>query len=80
MFAAFLSKDMTYSCPIWLSLGDKRSSIESLEEAQDRKLQYFISEAKIKSSDHVLEIGTPAGEALLLQLFETQAVELRALL
>ena len=61
MFAAFLSKDMTYSCPIWLSLGDERSSIEALEEAQDRKLQYFISEAKIKSSDHVLEIGTGWG-------------------
>ena len=61
MFAAFLSKDMTYSCPIWLPLSNERSNVETLEEAQERKLQYFISEARLKASDHVLEIGTGWG-------------------
>lgn len=63
MFEAFLSPDMTYSCPIWISksefvLGKKE---ESLEEAQMRKLDRFIDNAKIKSTDHVLEIGTGWG-------------------
>ena len=61
MFAAFLSDDMTYSCPIWQSLSDPKNQHESLESAQETKLQYFISAAKIKSSDHVLEIGTGWG-------------------
>ena len=63
MFEAFLSPDMTYSCPIWkpvsqLQLGKQE---ESLEEAQMRKLDRFIDNAKIKSTDHVLEIGTGWG-------------------
>lgn len=61
MFAAFLSEDMTYSCPIWSSTSDPLSAHEALESAQERKLQYFISQAKIKQSDHVLEIGTGWG-------------------
>lgn len=61
MFAAFLSKDMTYSCPIWRLKTDPKSDTESLEEAQQTKLQYFIAQAKIKASDHVLEIGTGWG-------------------
>lgn len=51
---------MTYSCPIWkpkseMKEGEKE---ESLESAQMRKLDRFISNARIKSTDHVLEIGT----------------------
>lgn len=59
MFAAFLSPDMTYSCPIWdcSQLDDD----EPLESAQLRKLTYFIEGARIQSSDHVLEIGTGWG-------------------
>jgi cyclopropane-fatty-acyl-phospholipid synthase len=59
MFTAFLSKDMTYSCPIWKSkweLGEKED--ETLEDAQMRKLDRFIDNARIKPTDHVLEIGT----------------------
>lgn len=59
MFAAFLSRDMTYSCPIWKpksELGEKEE--ETLEDAQMRKLDRFIDNAKIKATDHVLEIGT----------------------
>lgn len=61
MFAAFLSDDMTYSCPIWAPLSNLKNENESLEKAQETKLQYFIDAAKIKASDHVLEIGTGWG-------------------
>ncbi|KAL8969395.1 MAG: hypothetical protein Q9183_002016 [Haloplaca sp. 2 TL-2023] len=61
MFAAFLSKDMTYSCPIWLPTSDPKSLLQTLEDAQNLKLQYFIQAAKIKATDHVLEIGTGWG-------------------
>lgn len=69
MFAAFLSPDMTYSCPIWASVLDTKSKDESLEDAQSRKLDRFIDNAKIKSTDHVLEIGTGWGS------FAMRAVE-----
>ncbi|KAK0714800.1 cyclopropane-fatty-acyl-phospholipid synthase [Lasiosphaeris hirsuta] len=55
MFAAFLSPDMTYSCPVW------KDASESLEDAQMTKLHRFIDGAKIKETDHVLEIGTGWG-------------------
>ncbi|KAL8657942.1 MAG: hypothetical protein Q9226_001408 [Calogaya cf. arnoldii] len=61
MFAAFLSEDMTYSCPIWLPITDPKSVFQTLEDAQLLKLHYFIQAAKIKPSDHVLEIGTGWG-------------------
>lgn len=48
MFAAFLSPDMTYSCPIWLPKSDPRSATEPLEDAQRRRLQRFINNARIK--------------------------------
>lgn len=61
MFAAFLSEDMTYSCPIWLPKSDPRAATETLESAQERKLDYMIDHAKLKGDDHVLEIGTGWG-------------------
>ena len=61
MFAAFLSDDMTYSCPIWASEAAQGGKQESLEHAQYRKLDRFIDNARIKRSDHVLEIGTGWG-------------------
>lgn len=61
MFAAFLSPDMTYSCPIWKTPQAGASPEESLEEAQMTKLHRFIDGARIKSTDHVLEIGTGWG-------------------
>ncbi|KAH8750744.1 cyclopropane-fatty-acyl-phospholipid synthase [Diaporthe sp. PMI_573] len=69
MFAAFLSPDMTYSCPIWDKFGP---SDETLEEAQIRKLQVFIDEAHIKSTDHVLEIGTGWGSFAILAVQKTK--------
>lgn len=61
MFAAFLSEDMTYSCPIWKPRTARAKREETLQEAQMTKLQRFIDGARIKSSDHVLEIGTGWG-------------------
>jgi len=61
MFAAFLSDDMTYSCPIWKSHSSGEVEEESLEAAQITKLNRFIDGAHIKPTDHVLEIGTGWG-------------------
>ena len=71
MFAAFLSEDMTYSCPIWSPLSDPSAAHEALEGAQIRKLKYFITQAKIKASDHVLEIGTGWGSFAISAVKET---------
>ena len=71
MFAAFLSPDMTYSCPIWRSRADPLCTSESLEEAQYRKLHRFIDNAKIKSTDHVLEIGTGWGSFAIMAVQQT---------
>ncbi|KAF4507002.1 hypothetical protein G6O67_005681 [Ophiocordyceps sinensis] len=60
MFAAFLSPDMTYSCPVWRLHPDETHQ-ESLEDAQMRKLLRFIDGARMKATDHVLEIGTGWG-------------------
>jgi len=65
LFAAFLSPDMTYSCPIWSSPDD------SLEAAQKTKLLRITKEARIKSSDHVLEIGTGWGSFAILAVQTT---------
>ncbi|KAI9848082.1 MAG: hypothetical protein M1837_001184 [Sclerophora amabilis] len=61
MFAAFLSDDMTYSCPVWSRKSSEKALTESLEDAQLRKLHRFIFNAKIRGTDHVLEIGTGWG-------------------
>lgn len=66
MFESFLSPDMTYSAPLWLPDSDPRSKIETLEEAQYRKLQYAISATRIRESDHILEIGTGWGSFSIL--------------
>ena len=61
MFAAFLSEDMTYSCPIWKVQSSADEDEETLEQAQITKLNRFIDGAHIKPTDHVLEIGTGWG-------------------
>ena len=71
MFAAFLSPDMTYSCPIFLPKSNPNSAHETLEQAQYRKLSRFIRNANIKSSDHVLEIGTGWGSFAILAVEKT---------
>ncbi|MCJ1312602.1 hypothetical protein MMC25_006276 [Agyrium rufum] len=71
MFAAFLSPDMTYSCPIWRPKSDPASASETLEQAQYTKLQRFITNARIKSADHVLEIGTGWGSFAIAAVQKT---------
>ncbi|KAK3319228.1 cyclopropane-fatty-acyl-phospholipid synthase [Apodospora peruviana] len=61
MFAAFLSRDMTYSCPIWKPTPAGTDCEENLYDAQMTKLHRYIEGAKIKSTDHVLEIGSGWG-------------------
>ena len=61
MFAAFLSEDMTYSCPVWAPAASPAAATETLEQAQTTKLQRFVRNARIKPTDHVLEIGTGWG-------------------
>lgn len=71
MFGAFLSEDMTYSCPVWLPTTDPNSATETLQSAQERKLQRFIDNAHIKSTDHVLEIGTGWGSFAMQAVRQT---------
>jgi cyclopropane-fatty-acyl-phospholipid synthase len=71
MFVAFLSEDMTYSCPIWRLTSSKEASEETLEHAQMRKLDRFIKNARIKRRDHVLEIGTGWGSLAIRAVEKT---------
>lgn len=60
---------MTYSCPIWRTTSSLDVEEETLEAAQITKLHRFIDGARIKPTDHVLEIGTGWGS------FAIEAVE-----
>jgi cyclopropane-fatty-acyl-phospholipid synthase len=71
IFAAFLSPDMTYSCPLWLPPHDPGHSSDTLERAQERKYAYHIKAARIQSTDHVLEIGTGWGSFAIQVVRET---------
>lgn len=72
MFAAFLSPDMTYSCPVWKLRSEGIGGVEeSLELAQVAKLARFIEGARIKASDHVLEIGTGWGSFAIAAVQKT---------
>lgn len=55
MFETFLDPTMMYSCAVF------ESPSASLQEAQITKLHKIIREADIKSTDHVLEIGSGWG-------------------
>ncbi|CUS15800.1 unnamed protein product [Tuber aestivum] len=64
IFAAFLSPDMTYSCGIFSPTPadpPATATTGELEAAQYTKLTRLIVLAKIKPTDHVLEIGTGWG-------------------
>lgn len=56
LFSGFMSGDMNYSCPIWSTTAGEEEE-EALESAQLRKVHNIIRKARIKSTDHVLEIG-----------------------
>ncbi|KAF8813872.1 CFS1-like protein, partial [Phlegmacium glaucopus] len=71
MFIAFLSKDMCYSSAIFKDYeGDIRpgstSNLESLEDAQLRKMRAILKRLRIQPGDRVLEIGTGFGSFAIL--------------
>lgn len=55
LFEAFLDPSMMYSSALYLSKED------SLENAQQNKIQQMIAKADIQQNDHVLEIGSGWG-------------------
>ena len=55
MFQLFLDPTMTYSCALF------RDENETLEQAQLNKIRQMITKAHVKSTDHVLEIGSGWG-------------------
>jgi len=61
LFALFLGPTWMYSCALWLHPSD------SLEDAQNAKIQRIISKLNVDASHHVLEIGFGWGE-LAIQL------------
>ncbi|KAJ3012498.1 hypothetical protein HKX48_006255 [Thoreauomyces humboldtii] len=58
MFASFLDPTMMYSCPIWDTTDPER---DTLERAQNRKIDAMLDMASIRRGDRVLEIGTGWG-------------------
>ncbi|RAL11736.1 cyclopropane-fatty-acyl-phospholipid synthase [Aspergillus homomorphus CBS 101889] len=61
MFEAFLSPDMTYSCPIWLPRSHSQYESDTLEDAQMRKLDQILANVHAQPTDHILEMGTGWG-------------------
>ncbi|PLB46301.1 cyclopropane-fatty-acyl-phospholipid synthase [Aspergillus steynii IBT 23096] len=61
MFAAFLSPDMTYSGPIYLPQSHPDHALDTLEQAQYRKLDCIIRSLHLESTDHLLEFGSGWG-------------------
>ena len=61
MFAAFLSPDMTYSGPIYLPCSHPNHAIDTLEQAQYRKLDCIIAKLHLQPTEHLLEFGTGWG-------------------
>ena len=73
LFAAFLSPDMNYSCAHWAG-----NQVESLEEAQNRKVQNLLRKAQISSSHHVLDIGCGWGD-LAIKAVQTTGCQVTGL-
>eukprot|EP00250_Pteridium_aquilinum_P016572 c23167_g1_i1 orf=236-2836(+) len=59
LFSLFLDETMTYSCAIF------KSPMESLKDAQIRKIRHIIKKAQIEQSHEVLEIGFGWGSMAL---------------
>ncbi|KAJ6590067.1 CFS1-like protein [Mycena vulgaris] len=70
MFAAFLSEDMNYSSAVFKhyneDLEKQKDPLESLESAQQRKMEMILTKAGIKPGHRVLEIGTGWGSLSIL--------------
>ncbi|XP_071681975.1 uncharacterized protein [Lolium perenne] len=64
-FSLFLDKTMTYSCAIF------KTENESLEAAQQRKLNLLITKAKVERGHHVLDIGSGWGSLAIQVVKQT---------
>lgn len=64
-FAAFLDSTMTYSCALF------QAGENDLEQAQRRKLRAIADKARLRATDHVLEIGCGWGGFAILAARET---------
>jgi cyclopropane-fatty-acyl-phospholipid synthase len=67
-YRIWLDKSQTYSCALWLD------EAESLESAQERKIDYMITQAKAQGAKRVLDIGCGWG-AVLKSLVDAHQVE-----
>lgn len=66
----WLDESRTYSCALWPDNGE----IDSLELAQERKIDYMITQAKATNAKRVLDIGCGWG-AVLKRLVDVHNVE-----
>ncbi|OWY64659.1 cyclopropane-fatty-acyl-phospholipid synthase [cyanobacterium TDX16] len=66
----WLDESRTYSCALWPDNGE----IDSLELAQERKIDYTITQAKATNAKRVLDIGCGWG-AVLKRLVDVHNVE-----
>uniref|UniRef100_A0ACD5YAI3 Uncharacterized protein n=1 Tax=Avena sativa TaxID=4498 RepID=A0ACD5YAI3_AVESA len=64
-FSLFLDKSMTYSCAVF------KTENESLEAAQQRKLNLLITKAKVERGHHVLDIGSGWGSLAIQVVKQT---------
>ncbi|EED12144.1 methyltransferase, putative [Talaromyces stipitatus ATCC 10500] len=60
LFAAFLSPDMNYSCAHWTA-----DPAETLQTAQERKVDTLLKKLRLTSNHHMLEIGCGWGDVMV---------------
>uniref|UniRef100_A0A8I6WQ90 Cyclopropane-fatty-acyl-phospholipid synthase n=1 Tax=Hordeum vulgare subsp. vulgare TaxID=112509 RepID=A0A8I6WQ90_HORVV len=65
LFSLFLDPSMTYSCAVF------KVEDESLEVAQQRKVNLLIKKAKVERNHHVLEIGSGWGSLAMQVMKQT---------
>lgn len=56
---------MNYSCAHWANTGTSSEEVESLEDAQKRKVYYLLRRAQLDSSHHLLDIGCGWGDVAI---------------
>ncbi|KAF8589859.1 cyclopropane-fatty-acyl-phospholipid synthase [Ramaria rubella] len=75
MFSTFLSEDMNYSSAIFKDFTEDirpgAQDLESLEDAQLRKMRHIIARADIRKGHRVLEIGSGWGALSILAVQTT---------
>ncbi|WP_103529021.1 MULTISPECIES: SAM-dependent methyltransferase [Streptomyces] len=69
-YALWLDRSLTYTCALW---GEDGDPAETLERAQERKLDYLIAGARATGARRVLDIGCGWG-SMLRRLTEAHGV------